>query len=381
MWEPQGQYSKYILKQPTILHSANAIRGLFNYPCTRVAVVYGTGVCSEQKEQIQNSTKGYEINFFAKSWSGEPTTEGLSKLISQLETFRPDVIIAIGGGSVIDGVKVARLYYEFPFFEYNVTRFNLLEWKTKFIAIPTTVGSGAEISSAAVLINKNSGNKEMVVCHQFIPDVIVLDPSFIKSSNNHIILSSVVDAMAHIIEGYVSIIGNTVCDVYAEKGLYDIVSVLKKGIDAVNNEELLRLQTAGYLGGIVQNHCIVGAAHAIAHQLSAYGYGHSEAVARVLPYVIESNFERDDAASERYESLSRSAGLGSTSDLITFIRQINDQVGYSSNEKLIELLGSLSEDPTFINNVISDKGGKGNPITLNEEYIRFIISKIVSDGK
>ena len=87
----------------------------------------------------------FEISFVEKKWQGEPTLNSLSETIVDIEKIKPDMIIAIGGGSVIDGAKLVRTYYEFPFFDMNNTKFSMLNWKTNFVAIPTTIGSGAEI--------------------------------------------------------------------------------------------------------------------------------------------------------------------------------------------------------------------------------------------
>ena len=132
-----------------------------------------------------------------KTWWGEPTLINLHKTISEIEKNSPDMIIAIEG-DVIDGAKMVRTYYEFPFFDLNDTRFPI-QRKTSFVAIPTTIGSGAEISSAAVMYSDNKKSKEFVINHQFIPEVIVLEDSPLKMPKK-ILLSSMVDALSHSVE-------------------------------------------------------------------------------------------------------------------------------------------------------------------------------------
>ena len=107
--------------------------------------------------------KKQALFFNKRSWNGEPDLESLSQTIESLELQQPDVIIAIGGGSVIDGAKICRLYYEYPSFEVGKTKLNQLEFSTRFVVIPTTIGSGAEVSSAAVYINRQEHRKEMIV--------------------------------------------------------------------------------------------------------------------------------------------------------------------------------------------------------------------------
>ena len=377
MWEPQGLYSKFVLRQPTILFDSNSVRGLRNYPCSRVAVVHGKSLSDELKLVIEKSIDSFELKFIQKSWISEPVLDEIQQTIAELEQFNPDVIIAIGGGSVIDGTKIARLYYEFPFFDSSNPRFTNLEWKTKFIVIPTTIGSGAEISSAAVILNLTTRSKDVIVSHSLIPDVIIFDPLYVENSPMRIILLSALDAMAHLIEGYVSIIDNSITDNYAEKGLQNIYQILSDEKD-LSLSDCNRLQISGYFGGIVQNHCIVGAAHAIAHQLAGYGFNHAEAITLVLGKVIEIN-SMNEKIKARYELLAANSGIGGVDDLLFFIKILKDRIKLSEREKKMkELVGVLMENELFIKNIQRDKGGKGNPIALSDEFVKKVLNSLLS---
>ena len=102
MWEPQGMYSKFILKQPTILFGENAVMGLKTYPSSRVAVIHGSSLTEDYKKKVFNAMSAFQISFVEKTWQGEPTLTSLSETIANIEKIKPDMIIAIGGGSVID---------------------------------------------------------------------------------------------------------------------------------------------------------------------------------------------------------------------------------------------------------------------------------------
>ena len=84
-------------------------------------------------EKVFKAMSAFEISFVEKTWQGEPTLTSLSETIANIEKIKPDMIIAIGGGSVIDGAKMVRTYYEFPFFDMNNTKFSMLNWKTHFL--------------------------------------------------------------------------------------------------------------------------------------------------------------------------------------------------------------------------------------------------------
>lgn len=364
MWKPQGIYTEFILDQPTILFGENAILGLSSFPGSRIAVISSTSANVGILETIKKVFKRKVVININRSWNGEPDLSNIRNSIEELENSRPDVIIAVGGGSVIDGAKLCRLFYEFPFFNRRETRINQLSFKTKFIAIPTTIGSGAEASSAAVFVNKEEKRKEMIVAHDLRADVVVLNPEYVRSAPEKIIISSSLDAVGHIVEGYISLRNNGFIDIYAEKALDIFLSELK----AVNRN-YLRLQYAGYLGGVIQNHCLVGVAHALSHQLSDFGYSHGEAVALLISDAIRQNI-KDCKVKDRINILCSRAGISDYEELICFIEKQVSNAGIGSRKKeLYDLLLRLFSNNAFIENVINDMGGKGNPIPITKDYL------------
>ncbi|MBR1635122.1 MAG: iron-containing alcohol dehydrogenase [Lachnospiraceae bacterium] len=370
MWQPQGFYNEYTLRTPVILSGENSVRGLYNYPAAKIAVIHGTSFCD--RELFLSTFSKREVRFFARSWKDEPSFEGLRETIGELEDFKPDVIIAVGGGSVIDGSKLCRLLYEFPYFDPKTSRVSGHMMKTRFIAVPTTVGSGAEVSSAAVFYDSMSQRKDMVVIHELQPDVVIYDQKYIIGTPHRLLCASALDATAHILEGYVSIVQNSFTDVLAEEGLsllHEELKMLISGKDC----NYSRLQYAGYIGGIVQNHCIVGAAHAIAHQLTEQGYSHSEAVSLLLPAVIRINMTNGDCY-DRYKTISERAGFTSIDEMLYFIESIVEFAGLSNRrDALIEHLTKAQEEQSFCQNAINDRGGNGNPVEITGEYIKQLI--------
>lgn len=378
MWEPQGMYSKFLLKQPTILFGQNAIMGLKTYACSRVAVIHGSGVDKEYKQKVSNAVSAFEIIFVQKTWLGEPTLENLSSTINEIEKFNPDLIIAIGGGSVLDGAKMVRTYFEFPFFDVKETSFSMLNWKTTFVAIPTTIGSGAEISSASVMYNENSKTKEFIVSHQFIPEIIVLEARLIENAPKKVLLASMVDSLSHAIEGYMSTINNILVDSYAEKAIQIISQYYQIIGNGVEQEQINKLQLASLFAGLVQNHCIVGATHALAHQMSAYGLSHASAIAIFLPTVIRKNI-KDSNAKSRFNQLAIHSGFEAGEDLLSFIEE------FITNFNLDEELNvvrknkqNILSDDAFFEKALNDKGGQGNPVPMDKEFLMEIFKESTS---
>ena len=374
MWQPQGFFNDYTLRTPVVLSGEGSIRGLFNYPAERIAVIHGSFF--DDIELYRSTFSKKEVRFFLRSWKGEPEFEGLRELVSEIETFKPDVIIAVGGGSVIDGSKLCRLLYEFPLFDQKASRVDGSMLKTRFIAVPTTVGSGAEVSSAAVFWDNSKHRKDMVVIHELQPEVVVYDPRYISGTPNRLLCASGLDAMAHILEGYVSNVQNAFVDVLAEKGL----AILHEEFEALLSNKKVdygRLQYTGYIGGIVQNHCIVGAAHAVAHQLTEQGYSHGESVALLLPSVIRLNMD-NRVAHERYTSISKRAGFDGIESMVTFIISIAEYAGiYDRSRALKDYLSRAMDDETFRENIKADRGGKGNPVEITDGYLQNLIRGIV----
>lgn len=373
MWKPQGVYSNFMLQQPVILWGEGAIRGISTFPGARVAVICGKSFDEKYKVELESALRKKSVSFINRTWHGEPDLESLRETVTLLEEVQPDLIVAIGGGAVIDGAKLCRLLYEFPYFCLGETRISQLRYKTKFIAVPTTVGSGAEVSSAAVYLNRKEKRKEMIVSHDFLPDVVVLDSRYVRNASERIIVSSALDAAGHIIEGYVSNRENEITDIYAEKGLSILIEEFSK--NEISSRDYQRIQYAGYMGGIVQNHCVVGAAHAIAHQLTEYGFSHGEAVALLLPSVIMTNYKSEETR-KRYDKLCAAANIDDIQELLNFIRQkLKTSDIISKHLDLAKLLTEKKDDDIFIANVMKDMGGQGNPIAISREYINEVIGE------
>lgn len=371
MWQPQGIYSEYVLRSPVILAGSESVSGLYNYPAARIAVICGSSF--KDQKLFKSIFRKKEIGFFFRSWKGEPDFAGLCGTLKELEKFSPDTIIAVGGGSVIDGAKLCRLLYEIPYYAPDVTKLDGCLLSTNFIAVPTTVGTGAEVSSAAVYVA--NCRKEMVVLHELQPDVIIYDKRYVENAPMRLLCASAMDAMSHVVEGYISNVRNTIAEIQAEEALRLLKGELGKYL-ADDRIDYCRMQFAGYLGGSIQNHCIVGACHAVAHQLAQYGFSHSEGVALLLPAVIRMN-AKNDAANARYQRLCRGAGFADVDDLIGFIENVCGKSGISDRKgELKKVLVSTVNDNEFINNVINDRGGRGNPVEITEEFIGELVRSI-----
>ncbi len=357
-----------------LVNGPNARMALKGLVANKVLLVTsGSFENSQYYDQIIRLVKCESLQLIKKSWAGEPSIDELTPVMKKIEEFQPDVIVALGGGSVIDGAKLVWLLYEAPQLtpEQLFRPFSLppLRGRCKFVAIPTTIGAGAEVSSAAVMYDKASGSKKAVVSHDFLPDLVILDPELVLDVPINILLTTVTDALSHAVEGYVSKIKHPLMDTFAEKAVALIAQNWKE-LTKVEPELAIisKLQDAAMMAGWVQNHCLVGMSHAIAHQLAGYGINHGIANGLLMPPVIKFNCQEPDVLN-RYEELSKKSGLDSVADLIRLFSEIthaSKQYTIFKNKNIeLEKVASAA---------LLDPAAKSNPVNFNEQDVKEVLS-------
>lgn len=350
--------------------SVAALRGL---NANRVVILLSNALANDKQrlEVLVDNVRAKRVSVLVKDWIGEPDLKSISGVLRKIEDAQPDAIIAIGGGAVLDGAKILWLLYEHPTLTLKVLSrpFDLppLRGRARLVLVPSTVGSGSEVSSAAMLVDRDANKKVPVVTHDFLPDLAILDPNFLEGLPKKVIASTSCDALAHAVEGFVSTVSNPMMDVFAEKAVGEISRHVKAGLEG-DLSALERLQYAAMLAGWVQNHCLVGAAHSIAHQLS--DMSHSEAVAMMLPAVVRTNAR---TRAERYAALARASGVGkSFESLAELSEEITSMGGLSLS---FPELGERRKQE-LIANAITDAGGRANPIPVDGSLVEELISGV-----
>lgn len=347
--------------------SFSALRGLYS---SRVLVITSKSNKFTQDGNLDRIKCDYKEVIY-KSWSSDPSYEELIPSISVAKDLKPDVIIAIGGGSIIDAAKIIWAVYE----NSNLNSENIfnttfsLRNKSKFIAIPSTVGSGSEVSSSAVLFDKNSNKKIPVISHQFLPDLVILDPNILVDLPNKIILSSLCDAMTHALEGYVSTIKNAMMDYFAEQTIKIINENIEHALEK-DLSSLLNLQVAALYGGYVQNHCLVGVSHAIAHDIASFGIPHAEANAILMPHVIEMNAHNKNTKTLYNKIAKNISDEASYKEIINFYNRFINMGKFSSFKSYKLRLEDLNYE-----SIINDEVGRFNPIPITKKSIKEIITR------
>lgn len=262
-------------------------------------------------EQLDKA--GIEYKIFSEVVP-DPPVEVIIKGVQLAVEFNPDVIVALGGGSSIDSAKGIR------YFSRCVN--NELKKNTKkplFIAIPTTSGTGSEVTNFCIITDKSKGIKYSLIDDNLTPDEAILDTELVKSVPKVITADTGIDVLTHAIEAYVSTKASDYSDALAEKAIKLVFEYLPKAYKNGNDEEArLKMHNASCIAGMAFTNASLGLNHGMAHALGGkFHIPHGRANALLLPYVIEYNADLKNlkgnvdtsSAAYRYTEISKFLGL------------------------------------------------------------------------
>lgn len=228
-----------------------------------------------------------------------PDVKTIEEGIEEFIKFEADCIIALGGGSPIDACK-GILY-----FGYKILKLLEKQKDRLFIAIPTTSGTGSEVTSYSVITN---GDKKIALANdEMLPNIAILNPEFMKTLPKKIVADTGMDVFTHSLEAYVSLKANLFSDAFSLEALKVLSeNLLNHYEDRDILEPRERVQYASCMGGIAFNNSSLGINHSIAHSIGAkFHIAHGRANAILLPYIIDVNTN----AYEKYYNVAKHLGL------------------------------------------------------------------------
>lgn len=252
------------------------------------------------------------------SVSPDPDVETVWKGLEVMKRFSPDAIIALGGGSPIDAAKAMWMFYEYPELSFDGLKLKFMDirkrafkyphsHKIPLIAVPTTSGTGSEVTSFAVITDKKENIKYPLADYFLTPSVAIIDPDFVASLPKSPTADTGMDVLTHAIEAYVSTMASDYTDALAEKAIKLVFKYLKKAYENGSNDPEARekMHNASCIAGMAFTNAFLGLNHSMAHKLGGeFHVPHGRANAILLPYVIKYNASLPSkfAAFPKYES-------------------------------------------------------------------------------
>ncbi|MGQ4678085.1 bifunctional acetaldehyde-CoA/alcohol dehydrogenase [Paenibacillus polymyxa] len=323
----------------------------------------------------------------------DPSTVTVKRGTEMMRRFQPDCIIALGGGSPMDAAKGMWMFYEYPDTDFNnlkqkfmdirkrIYKYPRLGQKAQFVAIPTTSGTGSEVTSFAVITDKNLGNtKYPLADYELTPDVAIIDPVFVYSLPKTAVADTGMDVLTHAIEAYVSVMANDYTDGLAIKAIQLVFQYLEQS--ALTGDKLARekMHNASTLAGMAFANAFLGINHSLAHKWGGqYHTAHGRTNAILLPHVIRYNAKKPTkfasfpkyshfVADERYAEIARILGLPArtteegVNSLIDAIRKLNKTLGI---EESFQQLGFDPKDFESRVDYLADRAFEDQCTTAN----------------
>lgn len=281
--------------------NAGALENLRDVECDSVVIV--TDALSEQRgvvEELRGKLRAQHVKIFSEV-EPEPGEAAIRRGVAMLEAFGPDVLIAAGGGSVIDAAKAIRLFYEHP--ETNLADLTLpfldprkrmadypqSPHMVRLVAVPTTAGTGSEVSPAAVLTVGD--HKETLVDYSLVPDMAIVDPLLSISMPRTLTVDTGIDALTHALEALASIFASPYTDAFCVQAARLIFEALPRAYDDPHDlAARTDMSNAATLAGLAFSNAFVGTNHALAHAVGArFGIAHGRVNGVFLPHTLRYN--------------------------------------------------------------------------------------------
>lgn len=306
---------------------------------------------------LRKRTKPVAIEVFSDV-EPDPSVETVERGTLLMEAFQPDCIIALGGGSPMDAAKAMWLFYEYPDTSFHamkqkfldirkrVYKYPRLGQKAKFVAIPTTSGTGSEVTSFAVITDKKHGNtKYPLADYELTPDVAIVDPDYVLSLPRTAVADTGMDVLTHAIEAYVSVMANDYTDGLAMQAIKLVFENLEKSCLTGDPKAREKMHNASTIAGMAFANAFLGINHSLAHKWGGeYHTAHGRTNAILMPHVIRYNAQRPTKfasfpkyeafiADQRYAEIARMLGLPARTveegvdSLINRIRELNRTLG------------------------------------------------------
>lgn len=328
----------------------------------------------------------------------DPTLACAKEGVKLIDAYKPDCIIAIGGGSAMDAAKIMWVLYEHPEVDFldmamrfmdirkRVYTFPKMGEKAYFIAVPTSAGTGSEVTPFAVITDETTGQKYPLADYELLPKMAIVDADMMMNAPKGLTSASGIDALVHSIEAYVSMMATEFTDGLAIEAIKTIFEYLPRAYEEGANDPIARekMANAATMAGMAFANAFLGICHSMGHKLGAYHHlPHGVTVGLVLDEVMRFNAEEVPTkmgtfpqyeyphALRRYAEIADSLNLGGNTDqeklerLINKIDELKERVGF---KKTIKDYGISEEDFLSTLDEMSEKAFDDQCTGANPRY-------------
>lgn len=325
----------------------------------------------------------------------DPSIETVKRGAQMMDEFKPDVIIALGGGSAMDAAKGMWLFYEHPDVDFNSLRLRFLDIrkrafkfpkmgnKAQLVAIPTTSGTGSEVTSFAVISDKKNNMKYPLADYELTPNIAIIDPQFVMSLPKSATADTGLDVLTHALEAYVSVMASDYTDGLAMKAIQLVFKYLPRAYKngAEDAEAREKMHNASCMAGMAFTNAFLGLNHSIAHKIGGeYHVPHGRANAVLLPHVIKYNASTPSKfvsfpkykkfiADEKYAEIAAFLGLPAKTTeegvqslidaVINLMKEVNEPLSFSACG--IDEETYMRNVPDIANKAFEDQCTTANP--------------------
>ena len=300
---------QWVKLPPKIYFEKNSIRYLRDMKEMEKAMIvtdrgmYNLGYVAKIEDAIKRRRNKVDLELFFDV-EPDPSIDTVNEGVELMRKFQPDVIIALGGGSSMDAAKVMWLMYEHPEVNFDdikqkfmdirkrAFKFPELGKKASLICIPTTSGTGSEVTPFAVITDKAANKKYPLTDYSLTPTVAIIDPEFAMSMPASIAADTGIDVLTHAVEAYVSILASDFTDGLAKQAVKLVFDYLERSVKNGKNDPEARekMHNAGTIAGMAFANAFLGMNHSLAHKIGGeWHVPHGRTNGILLPHVIRYN--------------------------------------------------------------------------------------------
>ena len=379
-----------------IYFNMNAVENLRQFPSQSAVIVTNAGLERAGHVDVVRRCMSSQTHVHVSVIpDAEPELKVVLQGVKDLNFYKADQIIALGGGSVIDAAKIMKLKYESPDADMEELATTFLDLRkrvvqypsekvnrARLIAISTTSGTGSEVTPFAVLTDSERGRKITLADYSLTPDVAIVDPQFVMSMPKNLTADTGIDCLTHALEAAVSNYASPYTDCNAMQAIRLAFKYLARAYENPRDEEARgMMHNAACIAALAFSNASVGVNHALAHAFGArFHVAHGRANALMLPHVIAYNaavptkfmpspYQQGYMAHKKYASVADLLGLGGQSvevkvnNLIAATEQLLDRLGFPRS---IAELGISKEEfegalPELVKIAFDDPSWRSNP--------------------